>query len=229
MAVLLAVFFTSCQKEDVSALIEGNRPSPARKADVLVEPTFYNVIYATDNGDVTVAQYLKRARKNLSPILNGSNVLMKDLDAWARNKPTVVRQDALGFVSDVNNPSFWPVQVNFIGKQCIIYRGGNTIDVAGQYKKYTNSQGQVMVVGVTTSNPTGLKATGPSFNVNPNDTNILNYGGAYKIRSSIPSDLTFIQQGQNAGYYVLVPKVDMLESTYISRVSTVTPNLEASF
>jgi hypothetical protein len=163
IAVLLAVFSTSCQKEDVSALTEGDKPSAARKADILAEPTFYNVIYNPDNGDVTVDQYLKRARKNLIPQLGSASVLMKNLDSWANSKPSAVRPDALAFVSDINNSAYWLVRVDFNGKQCVIYRGGSSIDVAGQYKKYTNSQGQVMVVGITTSNPTGLKATGPSI------------------------------------------------------------------
>jgi hypothetical protein len=120
MATLFAVFFTSCQKEDVSALIEGDKPSSARKANILVEPAFYNVIYNPDNGDVTVEQYLKRARKNLSPQLGNSGILMKNLDSWANNKPGTVRQDALDFVNDVKNSTYWPERVDFNAKQCII-------------------------------------------------------------------------------------------------------------
>ena len=72
----------------------------------------------------------------------------------------------------------------------------------------------------------GFASRGPSFNVNPNNSAVINFGGAYKILN-LPSGLIFNQQGNDAGHFELLPVNDMLESTYLSLLGQI--QTEASF
>ncbi|MEA5461810.1 hypothetical protein VB796_22260 [Arcicella sp. LKC2W] len=214
IAVLLAVFFTSCQKEDVSALTEGDKPSAARKADILAEPTFYNVIYNPDNGDVTVDQYLKRARKNLIPQLGSAGVLMKNLDSWANSKPSAVRPDALAFVSDINNPAYWPVRVNFNGKQCVVFRGGSSF-VPRDPSTPTGTDGDYRI-----NSANGLVRTeyGLSLELDYNKPYIS--GNGYKI-TYLPSSLKIIQRGVRPDHFEIVSTQEISVTQYKSLLSQI--------
>jgi hypothetical protein len=227
---ILVVSFYGCQKEgaQVSPKVDGT-------ADLQVEtrggePLFFS-IYPEFHGDVVASLYIKRARLDDFP-KHSSTYTSKLLSKLQVPTGTEIqKQLATDLWQNLKNTNTYktPLTVPFNDTKCIIYRGGGTIDASNQYKKYTDKKtNQVMVVGATTLNTTGLKANGPSFNVDPNNTNILTYGGAFKIESAIPSDLTFIQQGQDVGHFVLVPKNDMLESTYLSKIAQVT-SLKQSF
>jgi hypothetical protein len=65
-------------------------------------------------------------------------------------------------------------------------------------------------------------ALGPSFNINPLNTNIVNNGNAYKMMTALPKGLNFRQQGNDKGHYVLVPTSDMNFDDYIKLLKLIT-------
>jgi hypothetical protein len=232
---ILVVSFYGCQKEvaQVSPKVGGNQ-------DLKVETRglgdFVNVVNYNLYPDWTLGQYWQKARKGTCDP-KYANIKIKDINCFqygncfGRNGGQIVREKQIDFTAFIytldnkNNYAAWTTFTD--GQKYVVYRGGNSIIAAG-YKIFENLQKQTMVVGETTLNTKGLKANGPSFNMDPTNKNIVNNGGAFKISSSIPEGLVFTQQGQDIGHFVLVPKNDMLEATYLSKVAQI-KTLDASF
>jgi hypothetical protein len=99
------------------------------------------------------------------------------------------------------------------------------------WKTYTNiPSGIKYVIGITTNTSPGnninnKQPNGPSLNVNVTNSDIIKYGGPYKMSVKIPNDLTF-KPTSSPGHFVLVPINDMLESTFLNKLTILQNGLQ---
>jgi hypothetical protein len=228
-ALFVSCLIVSCQKDTVQITPNSTKHSGAKLLDVNAEPVYYSINY-NDHGSILVSQYKKRARKNSIPTggydgLTISEVLNRSLNG------TLVQRDLANIViADLNNTSYLPQTVSYLSKDCVIYRGGSNLTNGG-YATYTNTQsGFKYVIGITSNTSLGNNYTnklpnGPSFNVNVLNSNIISNGGPYKMSVKIPIDLTF-KVTSSPGHFVLVPINDMLESTFLNKLTILQNGLQ---
>jgi hypothetical protein len=202
MAVLLVVFFTSCQKEDVSAVIEGDRPSSARKANININLAFYSIVYS-DHPNLTVSQYVLKARKNGKiGVFGFGNTLISAISNWNSSSHTAIQNSNRNdLVSDLNNIANIPKYFRFSdGIDYVIYRNW----------KYTASKPTPFII----RNPADMtfSSTSPfyyqtgfiSCNLDPQSA--ISFGDPQKILS-MPSTLKFTQEwnSSNPGHIGIKP------------------------
>jgi hypothetical protein len=193
MALLLAVFFTSCQKEDVSEFVEGDKPSSVRKENALIQPSFFSIAFS-DHPNLTVSEYVLKARKNGTiGVFGFGNTLISVINNWNSSAHTQLENSKKNdMVFDLNNVANIPKYFRFSdGKDYIIYRNW----------KYTTSKPIPFII----RNPADMtfSSTSPfyyqtgfiSCNLDPQSA--ISFGNPQKILS-MPSTLKFTAEW-NAG------------------------------
>ena len=213
-ALFVSCLMVSCQEETVKITPNNTKHSGAKLLEADADPSYYNINY-NDHGSILVSQYKKRARLNSIPAGQYNGLTIYEVVNRSIYGTSIQRDIAGTVIADLNSTSYLPKTVTFIGKQCVVFRGGNTFSYSSNQVKFT-STGSGIIKGNTSGGARGL-----SLECNYNLPYIL--GNGYKIKS-LPSGLTIIlagDRGPTEGHSEIVPINDMPEATYISKLSQI--------